>query len=120
MQTLRGEPLTIYGDGNQTRSFCYVDDLVSGLIKMMGNEKTTGPVNLGNPDEFTIRELADLVRKKINPDIAIRSMPLPHDDPRVRKPDISLAKKTLGWEPRIPLTEGLDLTIKYFRDSCNN
>jgi dTDP-glucose 4,6-dehydratase len=112
-QALSGEPLSIYGDGSQTRSFCYVSDLVDGLIRMSGAD-VPGPMNLGNPQEFTIRECAELVlkvtRSKSKPEFA----PLPQDDPKQRRPDISQAKEILGWEPRIQLEEGLKLSLPYF------
>jgi len=114
-QALRGEDLTIYGDGSQTRSFCYVDDLIEAIINMMATEDSfLGPVNTGNPGEFTIKELAQLVKEKVNNDLNIIYKPLPSDDPTQRKPDISLAKEKLGWEPKIKLSEGLDKTIEYF------
>jgi UDP-glucuronate decarboxylase len=113
-QSLQGKPLTIYGDGSQTRSFCYVSDLVDGLVKLMdGNE--TGPVNLGNPEEYTILELAQNIRDKINPDREISFLPLPQDDPKQRKPDITRAKTWLNWEPTVSLDRGLDSTIAEFR-----
>jgi UDP-glucuronate decarboxylase len=113
-QSLQGKPLTIYGDGSQTRSFCYVSDLVDGLIKLMdGNE--TGPVNLGNPEEYTILQLAQNIRDRINPDREISFMPLPQDDPKQRKPDITRAKTWLNWEPTVSLDRGLDSTIAEFR-----
>ncbi|MGD9808171.1 MAG: UDP-glucuronic acid decarboxylase family protein [Deferribacterales bacterium] len=115
MQALRGEDITIYGDGKQTRSFCYVDDMVSGFLKMMEKPKDfTGPVNLGNPNEFTILQLAELVIKIIGNKNNIIFKPLPQDDPMQRKPDITLAKKELGWEPSIMLEEGLVKTVEYF------
>ena len=116
VQSLRNKPITIYGDGNQTRSFCYVDDLIEGLISLM-NSEYQGPINLGNPNEFTINELADLVKSKINNQLTFIFEKFPEDDPLQRKPDISLAKKLLGWEPRINLESGLDLTIDYFRET---
>jgi UDP-glucuronate decarboxylase len=113
-QSLQGKPLTIYGDGSQTRSFCYVTDLVDGLVKLMdGNE--TGPVNLGNPEEYTILQLAQNIRDRINPDREISFMPLPQDDPKQRKPDITRAKTWLNWEPTVSLDRGLDSTIAEFR-----
>ena len=116
-QALMGKKLTIYGDGNQTRSFCYVDDLVDILIKVMSSKDDfLGPINIGNPQEFTILELANLIKQKINNDIEIDFMPLPQDDPCKRKPDITLAKSMFNWEPKIKLEEGLDLTIKYFKE----
>ena len=114
VQALRGENITIYGDGSQTRSFCYVDDLINGFIMLMDSD-FKGPVNLGNPIEFTIRELSTLIRNKINKNLEINYMPLPEDDPTQRRPDISLAKDKLGWEPSIDINRGLDLTIDYFR-----
>jgi UDP-glucuronate decarboxylase len=115
VQALSGEPITLYGDGSQTRSFCYVDDLVEGILKMMETPQgVTGPVNLGNPGEFTIRELAELVREIVGSSVEIIHKPLPQDDPRQRQPDITVAKSTLGWEPKVPLREGLKRTISYF------
>ena len=117
VQALKGEPITIYGEGNQTRSFCYVDDLVSGFIKLMDTQDAfTGPVNLGNPNEFTIRELAEKVLKLTGSRSKLESKPLPSDDPMQRQPDISLARRELGWEPAIRLEEGLVRTIEYFRE----
>lgn len=116
VQALRGEPITLYGDGNQTRSFCYVDDLVRGIVAMMDCDNFTGPVNLGNPGEFTIRELAELVIKLTGSKSELVFQPLPADDPTRRRPDIMLAKQKLGWEPTIPLQEGLVHTISYFDD----
>lgn len=115
VQALRGEDITIYGDGTQTRSFQYVDDLIEGMIRMMNTrEDFTGPVNLGNPVEFTIRELANKVIQLTNSRSKIVWMPLPPDDPTQRQPDIRLAKKELDWEPKIPLEQGLKTTIEYF------
>jgi UDP-glucuronate decarboxylase len=114
-QCLRGKALTIYGDGSQTRSFCYVSDLVEGFIRLMNGDHT-GPINLGNPGEYTILQLAEAIRDKINPDQPIEFRPLPQDDPRRRQPDITRAKTFLGWEPTVPLNKGLDLTIADFRD----
>jgi UDP-glucuronate decarboxylase len=115
VQALRGEPLTIYGDGSQTRSFCYVDDLVGGLIALMENTTgEVGPVNLGNPGEFTMLELAEKVLKLTGSSSTIEHLPLPQDDPKQRQPDISRAKKSLGWEPTVPLNDGLVKTIEYF------
>ncbi|MBW4494166.1 MAG: SDR family oxidoreductase [Oscillatoria princeps RMCB-10] len=114
VQALRGIPLTVYGDGSQTRSFCYVSDLVSGLIRMM-NSEYIGPVNLGNPDEYTILELAEKIQNMVNPDAEIIFKPLPQDDPRQRQPDITRAKTWLGWEPTVPLLEGLKMTVDDFR-----
>ncbi|HEY9693402.1 MAG TPA: UDP-glucuronic acid decarboxylase family protein [Oculatellaceae cyanobacterium] len=114
-QALRGIPLTVYGEGSQTRSFCYAFDLVDGLIRLMNGEHI-GPINLGNPDEYTILELAQKIQQMINPDAEIIFKPLPQDDPRQRQPDITKAKSLLGWQPTIPLEEGLKLTIDDFRD----
>jgi len=115
VQALKGEDITIYGDGTQTRSFQYVDDLIEGMIRMMNTpEEFTGPVNLGNPVEFTIMELAEKVIQLTNSKSKIIRMPLPPDDPTQRQPDIRLAKRELNWEPKIPLEEGLKKTIKYF------
>ena len=118
VQALKGESLTIYGNGKQTRSFCYVDDLVNGLLKLM---KSTyiGPVNIGNPNEYTILELAELIRVKVNPKIDIIFKPLPQDDPMQRQPIIEIAKQHIGWEPSVNLNKGLDETIKYFRGIIN-
>lgn len=114
VQSLKGEPLTVYGSGSQTRSFCYVSDLVEGLMRLM-NGDYTGPINLGNPDEYTILELAQAVQSQVNPDAEIIYKPLPQDDPRRRRPDITKAKTLLGWHPTVPLQEGLKLTIEDFR-----
>jgi len=115
VQALKGIPLTVYGDGSQTRSFCYVSDLVEGIIRLM-NESHVGPVNIGNPDEYSILELAHKIQAMINPEAEIIFKPLPQDDPRQRQPDITRAKTWLGWEPTIPLAEGLKRTIDDFRD----
>jgi UDP-glucuronate decarboxylase len=115
VQAIKGEDLTIYGDGSQTRSFCYVDDLVEAILRTMEQEETVGPVNIGNPVEFTIRELAEQVLEKVGSSSKLVEMPLPSDDPTQRKPDISLAKKVLNWEPGVQLAEGLERTIPYFR-----
>ena len=116
MQALEGRPITLYGGGRQTRSFCYVDDLISGMVALMESPGGfTGPVNIGNPDEFTIAELARLVLEKTGSSSTLEDRPMPQDDPRQRQPDISLARQRLGWEPRIPLSQGLDTTIDYFR-----
>lgn len=114
-QALRGDDITVYGDGSQTRSFCYVDDLVAGAVKMMDTEDFTGPVNIGNPGEFTIMELAEKVIKKTGSSSKIVHAPLPPDDPTQRQPDITLAREKLQWEPTIPLDEGLERTVAYFR-----
>lgn len=117
VQALKGEPITVYGDGSQTRSFCYVDDLVEGMVRMMNsNEGFTGPVNLGNPEEFTMLELAKKVIALTGSSSKIVYTPLPSDDPAQRKPVIDLAKEELGWEPQIMLEEGLEHTITYFRE----
>ncbi|QNP29657.1 UDP-glucuronic acid decarboxylase family protein [Cylindrospermopsis curvispora] len=113
VQALRGNPLTVYGEGQQTRSFCYVSDLVEGLIKLM-NGDYTGPVNLGNPEEYTILELAQTIQNMINPEVQIKFTPLPADDPRRRRPDITKAKTWLNWEPKISLQTGLKLTVEDF------
>ena len=115
VQALRGEPLTLYGDGSQTRSFCYVSDLVEGLIRLMNGE-STGPINLGNPEEFTIRELAELVRQQIKPDLPLVEKPLPQDDPRQRQPAIDLARQQLDWQPTVSLEQGLAPTIDSLRN----
>lgn len=115
VQSLRGQPITVYGDGSQTRSFCYVSDLVDGLIRLMNNEHT-GPINLGNPGEYTILELAREIQSMVNPSAEIIFKPLPIDDPKRRRPDISKAQALLGWQPTVPLQEGLKLTIEDFRD----
>ena len=119
VQAIKGEDLTIYGDGKQTRSFCYVDELIDGLIKLMNHPNFIGPVNIGNPGEFTILELADRIIQKTNTSSRISMHPLPGDDPLQRKPDISIAKEQLNWEPKIALSEGLDKTIEYFRERIN-
>lgn len=114
VQALQGIPLTIYGDGSQTRSFCYVSDLVDGLVRLMNNQHL-GPVNLGNPEEYTILALAQTIQSMINPDVEIQCKPLPDDDPRRRKPDITRAQQWLGWQPTISLQEGLQRTVADFR-----
>jgi dTDP-glucose 4,6-dehydratase len=114
VQALRGQPLTVYGDGSQTRSFCYVDDLIEGIVRLF-MEGTADPVNIGNPVEFTVRQLAELVLRLTGSASRVVERPLPVDDPRVRQPDISRARQTLGWEPAVPLEEGLRRTIAYFR-----
>ena len=116
VQALEGSPITIYGEGSQTRSFCYVDDLVSGLIALMNSgDDLTGPINLGNPEEFTIKELAERVLELTSSHSVLNFLPLPEDDPRQRKPDITLASKLLGWAPSTNLKDGLPVTIEYFR-----
>jgi len=120
MQALQGKSLTVYGDGSQTRSFCYVDDLIDGFVKLMGSsDKLTGPVNLGNPDEFTILELAEKVIRLTKSKSKIIRKKLPEDDPTQRQPDIRLAKKALKWKPTVKLEDGLKETIKYFRKLIN-
>ena len=119
VQALKNQPLTVYGDGSQPRSFCYVSDLIEGFIRLM-NSDHTGPVNLGNPGEYTILELAEAVQRTVNPDTPIQFKPLPQDDPRRRKPDITRAKTYLNWEPTVPLSEGLALTIQDFRHRLQN
>ena len=114
VQALRGQDITIYGDGSQTRSFCFVDDLIEGFVRFMETPGLPGPVNLGNPGEFTMLELAELVLQKTGGKSKITFHPLPSDDPKQRRPDITLAKSHLGWEPKVPLAEGLDRTIAYF------
>ena len=115
IQALRNQDITIYGDGMQTRSFCYVDDLIEGFVRLMNHPRLTGPVNIGNPNEFTMLELAELVLKKVGGSSKITYLPLPGDDPKQRQPDITLAKSELDWQPKVPLAEGLDYTISYFR-----
>jgi UDP-glucuronate decarboxylase len=116
IQALKGEDITIYGDGKQSRSFCYVDDLVDGLIRMMASDDdVTGPINIGNTSEFTMLELAEKVVALTSSRSKIRNMPLPQDDPRQRQPDIGLARKFLGWAPNVPLQMGLERTIAYFQ-----
>lgn len=114
VQALRGQPLTVYGEGAQTRSFCFVSDLVEGLMRLMNGDHT-GPVNLGNPDEYTILQLAKAVQQMVNPDLEIEFKPLPQDDPRRRKPDITKAQTWLNWQPTVPLQEGLQFTVEDFR-----
>lgn len=114
IQALKGEDITIYGDGSQSRSFCYVDELIDGFIRLMASDEFTGPVNLGNPVEFTIKELAEKVIEMTNSKSKLTLNPLPQDDPKQRQPDITLAKKELNWEPKIILEEGLKKTISYF------
>ena len=114
VQALRGENLTLYGNGSQTRSFCYVDDLIEGMILHM-NSKEIGPFNVGNPREFSIKELAEIIREKINPNLEFINKPLPLDDPVQRQPVIDLARNKLGWEPKIELEDGIDKTIRWFK-----
>ncbi len=117
MQALTGEPITIFGDGTQTRSFCYVDDLIEGFIRLMETDKdVTGPVNLGNPNEFSMNELASEVQALVGTDTPISFKDLPQDDPKQRQPDITLARTLLNWEPKVQLKEGLEATIGYFRE----
>lgn len=121
VQALKGEDLTIYGDGQQTRSFCYVDDMIDGFVRMMDSEKGfTGPVNMGNPGEFTMLELAENVLRLVGGKSKLSFHPLPTDDPKQRKPDITLAKEKLGWEPRVGLEDGLKETIAYFKKVVNS
>ena len=114
VQALRGEELTVYGTGEQTRSFCYVDDLVEGFIRLMNTEGVHEPVNLGNPGEFTMKQLAEEVARACGSEVRVRYCPLPQDDPRQRRPDITRAQSLLGWNPTIPLREGLARTVEYF------
>jgi UDP-glucuronate decarboxylase len=116
VQALKHQPITVYGDGKQTRSFCYVDDLVDGLVRLMASpNELTGPVNLGNPVEFTMLELAELVLKETESPSPVIREPLPQDDPKQRQPDIALAKQHLGWTPKVSLKDGLKPTTAYFR-----
>ena len=114
VQALKGEDITIYGDGSQTRSFCYVDDLVEGFLRLMAQNETVGPMNIGNPGEFTIRQLAEMAIEMTGSKSKLIYLPLPQDDPKQRQPDITLAKKVLNWEPTVPLQQGLGKTIAYF------
>ncbi|MEM9092653.1 MAG: UDP-glucuronic acid decarboxylase family protein [Cyanobacteria bacterium P01_F01_bin.53] len=114
VQALSGQPLTVYGDGSQTRSFCYVSDLVEGFIRLMNSDQT-GPINIGNPGEYTILELAETIQRMVNPDVDVQYKPLPQDDPKRRKPDITKAKQLLDWEPSVLLQTGLEKTIADFR-----
>jgi UDP-glucuronate decarboxylase len=121
VQALRGEDITLYGDGSQSRSFCYVDDLIEGIVRLMNtSDEVTGPMNLGNPVEFTIRQLAELVIELVGTKSRLVYKPLPCDDPRQRQPDITLAKETLAWEPKIALRDGLIKTIGYFDAQLSN
>ena len=115
VQALKNEDLTIYGDGSQTRSFCYVDDLIEAIVRMMDQDEIIGPVNVGNPGEFTMLELAHAVLEQTGSKSKIVFQPLPGDDPKMRRPDITLAKNTLGWEPKVNLFDGLQKTIEYFK-----
>jgi UDP-glucuronate decarboxylase len=116
MQALKGEPITIYGDGSQTRSFCYYKDLIEGMVKFMEQTQHTGPLNLGNPGEFTIKELAETIIALTKSKSKLKFLPLPKDDPQQRRPDISLARKLLNWEPKTSLEDGLNQTINYFKE----
>jgi UDP-glucuronate decarboxylase len=117
LSALRGEDLTLYGDGSQTRSFCFVDDLVEGLMRLMDSEDSVvGPINLGNPTEMTVKELAETVTELVGGKNGISYHPLPQDDPMQRQPNIDKARRLLGWEPKVPLRTGLEKTIAYFRD----
>jgi UDP-glucuronate decarboxylase len=122
VQALRGEELTVYGNGSQTRSFCYVSDLVDGLVRLMNAEGNDIhlPVNIGNPGEFTMNELADEVGKCVGREITVKHLPLPQDDPKQRQPNIERARQLLGWEPKVPLAEGLKKTVEYFRELIGN
>jgi len=115
VQALRNEPLTIYGDGSQTRSFCYVSDEVDGIFRLFHSSRIQ-PTNIGNPDEFTVRELADVVLEETGSDSPLVTLPLPSDDPKVRRPDITVARNVLGWEPTVKLRDGIRMTIPYFRE----
>ena len=117
VQAIQGKDLTVYGEGSQTRSFCYVDDLVDGFMRFMEQEKIVGPMNLGNPGEFTMLQLAELVIKKVAGKSKITHLPRPADDPKQRQPDITLAKSTLGWEPKVQLEQGIEKTIAYFKSA---
>ena len=114
VQALKKQDLTIYGDGSQTRSFCYVDDLIDGMMKLMYSN-FSGPINIGNPEEYSIKQLAEIIVYKINPELKVVYKKLPADDPMQRKPDIGLAQRELGWKPRIKIDEGLNKTINYFK-----
>lgn len=116
VQALRGHDITIYGDGTQTRSFCYVSDLIEGFLRLMETEGLTGPINIGNPGEFTMLELAELVLKQVGGPSKLKFLPLPADDPRQRRPDITLAREKLNWSPQVSLEEGLSKTIAHFRE----
>jgi UDP-glucuronate decarboxylase len=121
MQALKNEPITIYGDGLQTRSFCYVDDMIDGMVRLMDSaDEVTGPINVGNPDEFTMIELAEAVLGLTGSKSKLVKMPLPADDPKQRQPDITRARTTLGWEPKVKLEDGLKETIAYFRSIASS
>ena len=115
VQALRGEPLTIYGDGSQTRSFCYVDDEVDGIFRLYHSGRTE-PTNIGNPVEFTIRELAQVILEETDSSSVIHTLPLPEDDPKVRQPDISIARENLNWQPEVDLREGIRKTIPFYEE----
>jgi nucleoside-diphosphate-sugar epimerase len=115
VQALRGDPITLYGEGQQTRSFTYVSDLVDGIYRLFFSDRSE-PTNVGNPVEFTIRELAELVLEMTGSASPLTHLPLPQDDPKTRRPEIAVARSVLGWEPRVPLREGLERTIPYFRE----
>ena len=115
VQALRGEPLTLYGEGQQTRSFCYVSDLIEGLVRLMNTDNLHDPVNLGNPGEFTIKQLAEEVKTICGSDSGFKYLPLPADDPRQRRPDITRTQNILHWNPTVPLREGLEKTVDDFR-----
>jgi len=117
VQAIEGRPITIYGDGTQTRSFCYVDDTVDALIRLMSTDDgVTGPVNIGNPAEISVTDLAELIIAKTGSPAALERARLPEDDPKKRRPDIGLARELLGWEPKVQLEQGLERTIAYFRE----
>ena len=115
-QALKGQPLTVYGDGEQTRSFCYVDDLIEGMIRLMDQDESIGPVNIGNPTENTMLELAEQVLVTVGSDSKVEHKELPADDPKQRCPDITRARELLGWEPKVDLATGLQSTVKYYRE----
>jgi dTDP-glucose 4,6-dehydratase len=115
VQALKGEPLTVYGDGSQTRSFCYASDLIDGIYRLFMSDRAD-PTNIGNPNEFTVRELAERVIKITGSKSKVVEKPLPEDDPKVRQPDITIARRDLGWEPKVQLEEGLQRTIAYFKE----
>ena len=120
VQALSGKPITIYGDGQQTRSFCYVDDLIRGIVGWMEQTELPGPVNLGNPEEFTIHELAESILRLVGNNVEFNYKPLPENDPKQRQPDITLAKKVMDWTPKVNLPEGLGMTLEYFREILSN